>query len=323
MQKSTVSSPSTQVWSILGAGAIGGLWACCAQRSGCTTELIFRDQSSLAAYREHGGIAFTANEQTELLNIPACCPQTLVQPIQQLLITTKAQQTLTALHAIKDHVQPDAIMVLLQNGLGIAEQVQAQFPQALVLQASTTEGAYRPKPFSLVHAGRGQTLIGAAVLPTNIKDPSQQLTDIAKSLSYAPLSVTVSENIEAVLWRKLAINCAINPLSVIHRCRNGELLNKPEAMTQIATVVDEILALSKALHLDDNLADLHQQVLEVARATASNRSSMLQDIESGRDTEIEAITGHLCRLAAKQGLSLPCNQQLLDEIRRISTQNRS
>ena len=308
-----MSTTAKQGWSILGAGAIGGLWACYAQRNAGQTELIFRDQSSLADYRQHGGIAFTADGQTELLNIAACCPKTIKTPIQQLLITTKAQQTLTALDAIKAHIRPNASLVLLQNGLGIAEQVQAQFPEALVLQASTTEGAYRTSRFAVVHAGRGATLLGSA---------AWQSAAIAESLSFAPLNVSVSGNIQAVLWRKLAINCAINPLTVIHRCRNGELLDKPEALTQIAAVVDEILKLSAALHLDQDIADLHQQVLNVARATANNRSSMLQDIESGRETEIEAITGYLCRLASTHGVNLPSNQYLLDEVQRVSALNR-
>jgi 2-dehydropantoate 2-reductase len=122
-----------------------------------------------------------------------------------------------------------------------------------------------------------------------------------------------------VLWRKLAINCAINPLTVIHRCRNGELLDKPEALAQIASVVEEILQLSKILNLDQGLANLHEQVLDVARATANNRSSMLQDIESGKETEIEAITGYLCRLAIKHSMQLPTNEELLAQVKAITT----
>jgi 2-dehydropantoate 2-reductase len=151
---------------------------------------------------------------------------------------------------------------------------------------------------------------------------SEQLASLAKSLSFAPLIVKKSDNIDAILWRKLAINCAINPLTVIHHCRNGELLDKPEALAQIAAVVDEILKLSNALHRDHELTNLHQQVLDVARATATNRSSMLQDIESGREIEIDAITGYLCQLAAKQGMSLPVNEKLLAIVKAIpSAQN--
>jgi 2-dehydropantoate 2-reductase len=305
-----VSNTANPIWSILGAGAIGSLWACYAQRSGHNTELIFRDHSSLAAYRQHGGIRFTANGQTDLLKIPARCPATIAAPIQQLLITTKAQQTLTALAAIAEYIQPDASLVLLQNGLGIAEQVQQQFPKARLFKASTTEGAYRPSRFAVVHAGRGQTLIGSA---------ADKVDAIAQSLSFAPLTVSPSDNIDAVLWRKLAINCAINPLTVIHRCRNGELLDKPEALVQIASVVEEILQLSKILNLDQGLANLHEQVLDVARATANNRSSMLQDIESGKETEIEAITGYLCRLAIKHSMQLPTNEELLAQVKAITT----
>ncbi len=317
-----VNKASNPAWSILGAGAIGSLWACYAQNNGQAVELILRDQASLAAYQAHGGISFSTEQQTELLSISACCPETLAHPIQQLLITTKAQQTIAALQSIKAHIHPKAHLVLLQNGLGITEQVQAHFPQALVLQASTTEGAYRASRFAVVHAGRGQTLIGAASIEPRTNTSLTQTTAIAESLSFAPLQVAASANMAAVLWRKLAINCAINPLTVIHRCRNGELLGNPAALSQISQIVDEILQLSKQLHIDQYVEGLHQQVLDVAHNTANNRSSMLQDIESGRETEIDAITGYLCRLAAKQGLTLATNQFLYDEIQRITALNR-
>jgi 2-dehydropantoate 2-reductase len=311
-----VSTSTKQPWYILGAGAIGSLWGAYGCRAERDIKLIFRNNTQLHDYQNRGGISLSYGDQHELIPVAACSSETLTAPIRQLLICTKAQQTLSALSSIKEFITEGATLVLLQNGLGVAEQIQSAFPKAQLVQASTTEGAYRPEAFSVVHAGRGETLMGSN------HANSEQLASLAKSLSFAPLIVKKSDNIDAILWRKLAINCAINPLTVIHRCRNGELLDKPEILAQIAAVVDEILKLSNALHRDHELTNLHQQVLDVATATATNRSSMLQDIESGRETEIDAITGYLCQLAAKQGMSLPVNEKLLAIVKAIpSAQN--
>jgi 2-dehydropantoate 2-reductase len=307
-----VSTSTEQPWHILGAGAIGSLWGAYGCRAGRDIKLIFRNNTQLHDYQNRGGISLSYGDQHELIPVAAVSPQTLSVPIKQLLICTKAQQTFSALSAIKEFIAEGATLVLLQNGLGVAEQIQTAFPKVQLFQASTTEGAYRPEDFSVVHAGRGETLIGSN------HANSEQLASLAKSLSFAPLIVKKSDNIDAILWRKLAINCAINPLTVIYHCRNGELLNKPEALLHIRAIVDETILLSRALKKQQGLENLYQQIIDVAQATAKNRSSMLQDVEAGRETEVDAITGHLCQLAVKQGVSLPINEALLKEIRRIS-----
>jgi 2-dehydropantoate 2-reductase len=86
-------------------------------------------------------------------------------------------------------------------------------------------------------------------------------------------------------------------------------------------IVDEVLHLSAALNRDHWLEDLHEHVINVAKATANNRSSMLQDIEAGRETEIDAISGYLCQLAEEHNIKMPLNQQLLQDIKRISATN--
>lgn len=304
---------------ILGAGAIGSLWASYGYQAGANIRLLLRNQATVNNYKKQGGISLIRANQALLSPVPADCPQSISSPIQHLLITTKAQQTLSALMAIKPHIADNAVLVLLQNGLGIAEQIRHEFPQATVLQGSTTEGCYRQTDFEFVHAGHGDTFIGT--VNSNNKTDLAVVAQLAASLSFPPLMVSVSDNIEAVLWRKLAVNCVINPLTVIHRCRNGELLNTPETITQMRQIVDEVLHLSAALNRDHWLEDLHEHVINVAKATANNRSSMLQDIEAGRETEIDAISGYLCQLAEEHSIKMPLNQQLLQDIKRISATN--
>lgn len=311
-------SPSPQCpLYILGAGAIGSLWAAYGYQAGADVRLILRNQERVKDYQQHGGILLRNANKTLLCPVPANSPQSISTPIQHLLITTKAQQTLTALSAIKSHIADHAVLLLLQNGLGIAEQIRRDFPNVTVLQGSTTEGCYRQSGFEFIHAGHGHTFIGSTAAH---REPDHSaLEQLAASLSFSPIMVNLSDNIDAVLWRKLAVNCVINPLTVIHNCRNGELLHKPESLTQMRQLVDEILALSVALNKEHWLEGLYEHVENIAASTAENRSSMLQDIDAGRETEIDAITGYLCQLAKQHNINMPLNQELLAEIKRISS----
>jgi 2-dehydropantoate 2-reductase len=316
MFKSTLQPALANPLYILGAGAIGSLWATYGYQAGANIRLILRNQATANNYHQHGGTHLISAGQTLISPLAADYPQSVAAPIHKLLITTKTQHTLGALNAIKPHIDEHAILLLLQNGLGIAEQIQREFPQATVLQGSTTEGCYRQSDFEYVHAGHGHTFIGASV--NSDKHQQAALAQLAESLSFPPLKVDLCDNIDAVLWRKLAVNCVVNPLTAIHRCRNGELLTRPEIVAQMHEIIDELLAVGAALGLSHWLDDLHEHVANVATATAANRSSMLQDISAGRDTEIDAINGYLCKLADQHNIKVPLNKQLLTEIKSIS-----
>lgn len=308
--------PSQAHWHILGAGAIGSLWAAYCYRAAHPATLILRSEQRLAEYQRAGGMLLTsADGGPTLLALPATCSALLREPITHLLVTCKAHQTLAALTDIAPAMHDKATIVLLQNGLGVAEAVAARYPGVTLLQGSTSEGVYRQGHFSLVHAGRGATFLGqsAQLLAETGQAPVDRATlaQLAASLSAEPLSVEVSPDIDAILWRKLMVNCAINPLTVKYRCRNGELLENPSALTELETVVTELTNLHPC-------NDLLASVKQVATDTARNRSSMLQDVEAGRATEIDYITGYVCRLAARQNLPLPANQALLAYIRALT-----
>jgi 2-dehydropantoate 2-reductase len=316
MLKAILQPAFTNSLYILGAGAIGSLWATYGYQAGANIRLILRNQATVNNYQQHGGTHLISAKQTLISPLAADCPQSVSAPIHKLLITTKTQHTLSALSTIKLHIDEHAILLLLQNGLGIAEQIQREFPHATVLLGSTTEGCYRQSDFEYVHAGHGHTFIGASA--SSGKRDQVALAQLAELLSFPPLNVDISDNIDAVLWRKLAVNCVINPLTAIHGCRNGELLTKPESLTRIPEIIDEILQVSAALGRSHWLNDLHDHVANIATATAKNRSSMLQDISAGRDTEIDAINGYLCKLADQHNIKVPLNKQLLTEIKSIS-----
>ena len=120
-------------------------------------------------------------------------------------------------------------------------------------------------------------------------------------------------HIDKSLWLKLAINCAINPLSALQRCQNGELAS-PQLAPRVTALCEEIMRVSAAAGFAGVTAELPGQVMAVIRATADNRSSMLQDVLAGRPTEIEYITGHLLRVARQHGVAVPHNEAVYRSI---------
>ena len=279
-------------WHILGAGSLGCLWATRLNRAALPVRIILRNQQRLADYRAAGGLRLIETERSSLYPLTAELPGT-EGPIQRLLVACKAYDAEAAVAEVATRLQPGAEILLLQNGLGSQQAVAAHWPACRSIFISSTEGAYRRKDFEVLHAGQGQNWLGDPLDPT----PPQWLAELVA----AGIPCDWTDNIEARLWRKLALNCAINPLTVLHDCRNGELLAHRQQLRQLCDELSRILVACNQAEAAD---ELEEEVLRVINATASNYSSMHQDVHNGRRTEISFLLGHACRTALQHGLEV-------------------
>jgi 2-dehydropantoate 2-reductase len=280
-------------WHILGAGSLGSLWATRLARAGVPVHLLLRNEARLTDYRHSGGLTLVENGQAQHYPIAAT---TLDQtpPIRRLLLACKAYDAADIARRLQPHLAPGAEVILLQNGLGSQDDVAQQLPAAHCILASSTEGAYREDAWRVVFAGQGHTWLGDA----QRGEAPAWLND----LSRAGIAHTWTTEILARLWRKLALNCAINPLTVLHDCRNGGLLAHPAAL---ATLCQELTQLLQACDQGAAAEGLLAEVLRVIEATAANYSSMYQDVARGQRTEISYLLGYACARAEALALDLP------------------
>lgn len=290
-------------WHILGAGSLGTLWAVRLARAGLPVTLLLRNARQLEAYRAAGGLTLVEDGQPWQLDIPA---ETLDAggPIRRLLLACKAYDALPAADAIAPRLVAGADVLLLQNGLGSQQQVTDRLSGQRCILVSSTEGAYRDGPFRVVFAGRGQNWLG---------DPQDPVAPAwLAELERAGIPHQWSEQILGRLWRKLAVNCAINPLTVLHDCRNGEL---SAHLHEVAALCTELTELLQACDQADAADELFGEVQRVIQATAANSSSMRQDVAAGRRTEVSYLLDHACREGARLGLALPRLEALLQDLR--------
>ena len=285
-------------WHILGAGSLGSLWAARLARAGLPVRLILRNRQRLEAYRQAGGLTLIEAGQAQRFAIPAELPQAHA-PIHRLLLACKAYDAQQAVASIARRLAPGAELLLLQNGLGSQDAVARDLPAQRCLFVSSTEGAFRPADFQVVFAGQGQNWLGDPHDP----QPPAWLSE----LQHAGIAHQWSPDILARLWRKLALNCAINPLTVLYDCRNGELAGHS---VEVASLCSELVALLQGCGQAAAAEHLHEDVLRVIHATATNYSSMHQDVAQGRRTEISYLLGYAWAAARRQQLHLPQLEQL-------------
>jgi len=279
-------------WTSVGQGAIGLLAACRLQVAAYPVELWLRQPQKLAVH-------FKAPDRQHHCEFS---PATL--PIAQVFIAVKAYALNACLAQLAPHLTTNAQLIISHNGMPDLASLQqfARYQQGIWF-LSTSHAALRSAQ-TLQHTGQGQSILS----PLNpAAAQAEQVIATAMQQALGPLTITT--DIKPALWRKLAVNAAINPLTALLDCRNGQLAN-PAFQQQIRNIVLEVcqLATLEQISLEPE-ATLHH-VNQVIRATAENYSSMQQDRHFGRPLELDAITGFIVNTAAKHQLAVPENQAL-------------
>ena len=293
---------------ILGAGSLGRLWA---------ASLPAHD---VAFVPKPGAVPTTPTAYSLIgldgaqhpVSIPWLSPS---DTPDLLLVMTKAGDTLEALERATSDLPSTTPLVLFQNGLGSQQAVAERWPERPVLAASTTEGANRPSPDQVVHAGVGETWVGAL---TDAGRP--QIDAVVRRLRASGLTIRPENDILRRLWQKLVINAGINPFTAILDCPNGDILSADLFREHIDRLCQEIAKLMAASGLPtSDPTDLRERIEAVARATAGNTSSMRSDMLQGRPTEIDYINGYLVRLGQSLGIATPVNQMLTEQVQQLSS----
>ncbi|MEX5505904.1 putative 2-dehydropantoate 2-reductase [Pseudomonas putida] len=292
----------SSTWHILGAGSLGSLWACRLARAGKAVRLILRDGQRLQAYQQAGGLTLVEQDQPRHYAIPAETAQAH-GPIHRLLVACKAYDAAPAIASVAPRLAEGAEVLLLQNGLGSQDEVADLVPHARCIFASSTEGAFREAHWQVHFAGHGFNWLGDPRNPT--------IPAWFDDLHAAGIPAEWTVDILTRLWRKLALNCAINPLTVLHECQNGGLLGH---LGEVDALCAELVQLLRRCGQPQAADELSEEVQRVVLATAANYSSMYQDVRAGRRTEVHYLLGHACRAAGRHGLQLPQLEHLLQRL---------
>ncbi len=292
------SDPGSELL-IVGTGALATLFAGKLSAAGFRVKMLGSWRSGLAALQDHGVRLVDPHGNELIYPVEATDDPQLCKGARLALILVKAWQTEKAAHQLAECLAEDGLAVTLQNGLGNIESLRRVLDKNGAKRRTalgvTTTGATLLGP-GLVREG------GAGVI-TLERHPG--IAPFESALKKAGFQVEISDATESLVWGKLLINAAINPLTAILRVPNGALLERPPARELLAELALETAAVCRAEQISLPFPDPVKAVEEVVRKTASNRSSMLQDVLRGAPTEIDAISGAVVERGERSGVPTP------------------
>ncbi|OLS19407.1 MAG: 2-dehydropantoate 2-reductase [Candidatus Heimdallarchaeota archaeon LC_3] len=306
---------------IYGAGSIGSLFAGRLCKSGVSISLVGREPH--VSVCNTSGITIHNLEKKKSQN---SCPTSAAPTISELqqdidlnpdiiIVSCKAYDNEYTAMDLKSLVNKNKSIkiVLLQNGVGNEEVFYEYYDPEIIYRIITSEGALLTSPGNVLHGGQGKSFIGHPL--KNVKD--NLMKEVASLLTDVGIQTTATDQINKEIWTKCLINSPINPIATLNNVRNGELLKQPSLKNLVIKVVEEIINVFKIRNITISNNDPLDTVFSVVKNTSENKCSMLQDIERGRQTEIDFLNGRIVREASLGKIDAPFNFNLYNQVKQL------
>ncbi|MGZ3256811.1 MAG: ketopantoate reductase family protein [Croceibacterium sp.] len=289
---------------VVGAGAMGCLYAAAFHRAGADVTLVDVDPEHIAAINKRG-LELDTRAGVETLPLPALRPEEANEPADLVLLFTKTFHTDAALAGIKAVIGPSTYILTLQNGLGNDEAVARHVARERVITGVSTLPSDLLGPGRVRSHGEG----GSKIYPAFGGDTAfaQQIADL---FTVGGLPTHLEPDIQAAIWSKAIFNAAMNTLCALTRRTPGFLGVHEEAQALIREVVLEGVAAANASGVIIEAQPILDLTVISVTDHADHEASMLQDVKAGRPTEVDAINGAIVRAARKADVATPVTETL-------------
>jgi 2-dehydropantoate 2-reductase len=285
---------------VVGTGAMACLFAGRISAAGYPVVMLGGWQEGIQALHDRGVTLVEADGSENTYPVRVTGDPAVLQNVPAGLVLVKSWQTRRAARQVAQFLSEDGVVLSLQNGIGNRELLAQILGAPRVALGVTTLGANLLAPGRVQAAGQGVVSLGI----------HSRLGPMAEKLRHAGFMVENAPDPDALLWGKLVINAAINPLTALLGVPNGELLTRPPARALMVTLAREAAAVAVAQGIRLPYPDPVVAAESIARRTGANLSSMLQDVRRGAPTEIDAICGAIVKAGEQASVPTPVNRTM-------------
>ncbi|MBA3946068.1 MAG: 2-dehydropantoate 2-reductase [Herpetosiphonaceae bacterium] len=289
-----------------GAGAMGSIFGGLLAQANNDVTVIDVAANAVAVINQEGLRIDEPSGQSQVVRLPATSDPTQVGPVDLVVVFVKCYHTASALQNVAPLLGAHTAVLSLQNGWGNAPRIAEIVGQERVLVGVTYHSGTLLKPGYVLHAGRGQTYIGE--LSGQMSD---RLHHIAETFIQAGLDVTPTETVLRQIWSKLALNVCTLPTSALLGWFAGQLGEHDGTRQLMRGLLDEVIAVANAQGIELDPHERWESITGVLQRAMGAKSSMLQDVEQHRRTEIDVINGAIVSAGQRLKIATPYNQAMV------------
>jgi len=297
---------------IAGAGAIGCHYGGMLRASGFDVVFLARG-AHLEALRQ-AGLRHTSLEWERCLELMVSDNPAIAESCDVVLFTCKTTGLVAMCRQLAGHVAEGALLATLQNGVEAPDIVAAHFPGHEIIAGSAFIGARIEAPGHVVHAAAGHLRLG--IWREDGGDAAARLEELVALFCQAGVDARTVKDVRQLLWNKMIWNCGFNAITALTRRYARDIAGEAETAGMALAAMRETAAVARALGVN-LLADAAERQLEITKSVGQVKTSMWQDIEQARPTEIEAMNGYVASAAERLGLEAPVNRMLAILVRAL------
>ena len=304
---------------VIGTGAVGGYYGALLVRSGFDVHFLLR--SDYAHVRDHGLLVESIDGDFALEDVHAYgSPEDM--PVCDVAIvalkTTRNDQLSSILPQITGK---SAIVVVLQNGLGIEQDISEIVPSASIVGGLCFLCSHKTNPGHIRHLGYGSIRFGQYPKDGRSAGVSGELKTVADIFIKAGVPVHLTENLEKARWEKLVWNMGFNGLTVILNATTGKIMKNAASRGLVRELMIEVIGGARACgyEMEDKFAD---SVLTATEQMADYSPSMKLDFEAGRPLETDSIYWRPIAAAEKHGFDMAKLKVLARQLDFLTSRNK-
>ncbi|MEA3218175.1 MAG: 2-dehydropantoate 2-reductase [Acidimicrobiia bacterium] len=290
---------------VVGCGAMGSVYAGLLASAGHEVWAVDTWSEHMAAIRERGlRVAGASGDRTVRLAGAVAKPDEVGQPMDLVILATKAPQVEQAADALAVLLGPDTPVISIQNGLGSPQKVADRLgPERVVIGVVGGFGASVPEPGHAHHNGMEFVRLGE-LAGQGVSERVRRLGEVWESGGF---KVLIFDNVHQLVWEKLICNATFSGPCAITGLRVGEVIDDPEAWSVASGCATEAWQVAKAKGIPVDIDEPVSYVRNFGLKIPNAQPSMLLDHLAGRPSEVDVINGAIPPAAAEVGLSAPIN----------------
>jgi 2-dehydropantoate 2-reductase len=292
---------------IVGAGAMGGMLAAKLAASGKKVVLLDVSSDLVNQINTFGLVVDTKNAGSEIHHIKAFSETANLEVADAVFFFIKAQHTASAAQFAKPLVGASTTIISLQNGWGNADTLAEVFPANQIVVGVTYHSATVVSLGKVAHTGFGATFVGPYVDGAEMN----RTEEIGNWLNEAGIEATVSPYVKTEVWKKLILNAVTLPTSALTGLCAGAQGEPGSLLDLLDDITAECVAVARAQGYDIVLEERLDRIHTILQNAGKGKSSMLQDTQARRKTEIEVINGAVVKAAEKSGVPVPLNKAMV------------